>query len=136
MFLGHWTSSLSSSLCKWFQHRMGSNIYDIIDTCIGLYYFHWWKNIWSETWKWNITSYIYKYNIIFACIIWEDSCTGILRWELCWTSHNHIVILSISPWDCLCPSKNIFISRAESVCIILTLEIFFSSVCSLSRLIY
>lgn len=67
MFLGHWTSSLSSSLCKWFQHRIGSNICDIIGTWIGLYYFHWWKNIWSETWKWNITSYIYLY--LFTSII-------------------------------------------------------------------
>lgn len=105
LFLGYWTSSLSPSLCEWLQHRMGSNIGDIINTWISLYYIHWWKNIWFETWKWNISSDIYKYNIIFACIIWEDSVTSISRWELCWTSHHHIVILFISPWDCLCSSK-------------------------------
>ena len=109
LLLGYWTSPLSPSLCEWLQHRMGSNLGDIIDTWFSLYYFHWWKNIWSETWKRNISSYIYKYYIVLACIIWEDSCTGISRWELCWTYHNHIVVLFVSPWNCLCPSKWIFI---------------------------
>lgn len=87
---------------------MGTNICDSIDAWIGVYNFPWWNNIRVETREWNISSYIYKYNIVFACIIWKDSCGGISSRQLYWTSRNHIVILFLSSWDCLCPGEQIY----------------------------
>jgi hypothetical protein len=89
---------------------MGTNICDTIDTGIGVYNFPWWNNIWVETREWNVSSYIYKYNIVFACIIRKDSRGGISSGELCWTSHNHIIILFFSSWDCLCPGEQVYIA--------------------------
>lgn len=90
---------------------MGPHIRDTTDAWISVYNFHWRKNIWFKTRKWNISSYIYKYNIVFTCIVWKDSCTGISRWELCWASDNHIIIPFLSSWDCLCPSKQVLICQ-------------------------